>query len=432
MMAGGGGMRGWELAQRFDELATLAGAEVEATDRALAQLEADLEGVKGQWREAALALAAVYVPELTTEALAGAERRTGFRGYGRFDPIQARQKEEVRLRADLEAVGRDARYVDREALIGPEGSITRRLVEARDMLEPWVAECRVFEDQEGFLELVEIGYDTPAYAVRWWEPRYWRLWAAGDRICSALGMADFGDDVLPAYRRVAEPRERWKGVVAGIMAEVEEVRGVVQHHDRTLHRLQNLTSIYLDECREVMVRHLEGADAALLETWAEGERGLVVGIRKVAGLRAKQEALGEVMGVLRAERAQLVAERSKAVQKSGKFTSTKRRSAEQGVFIAEGFHRGRMEKVAQRRAKTLRTAGRIVAYDRYDRFDVAENAPELWWWEMTGRLPDRRMELWRYYERHPNPAVRREADEHGDLAAAALGDRDGDAFGDVS
>jgi hypothetical protein len=350
-----------------------------------------------------------------------------------MDPLKALAKEEVKLTAELAALSGDPAYVQREALIGPAGEITLRLREARDMLEPWLSECRAFEAQEGFLELVELGYDTPAYAVRWLEPRYWRLWAAGDRVCRALGLADFGDDVLPAWRRVSEPRDQWRARAQAIMAEVEAVRDVVQRHDATQLRLSQLGAIYLDECRSLLASHLHAADAALLEGWAEEERGRVAGVRVLAGARAKVEALGQVAEALGVDLRELRAQQQKAAAKALKYGAGKKAGQVYPVGSAPTDTAARLGRVTSRRTRWLDSVDRVERYRSYDRFDVQNNAPELWWFEMTGRRPDARLTGLRpWYDRHPDAVVAREAQEHDDATAAAMADRAGDPLGDVS
>jgi hypothetical protein len=426
-------MRGTELSARFRELADGLAGQVTETEAALARAVEARQAAVAEAAAAGSSLAAIYLPALDEVSLAAAERLTGFRGFTRMEPLKAMAREEVKLTAELTALSADPAFVQREVLIGPNGEITQRLKEARDMLEPWLADCRVFEEQEGFLELVELGYDTPAYAVRWLEPRYWRLWAAGDRICRALGLADFGDDLLPAWRRVSEPRDQWRAQAQAVMAEVEAVRGVVQRHDATQLRLSQLAAIYLDECRAVLASHLQSADAALLEGWAEEDRGRVVGVRRLASCRAKVEALGQVAEALGAELKELRAQQQRAAAKALKYGAGKKAYQEYPVGSAPADTSERLRRFGARRVRWLDNVDRVERYRSYERFDVMNNAPELWWFEMTGRRPDARLTGLRpWYDRHPDAAVAREAQEHDAATAAAMADRALDPLGDVS
>ncbi|HMV69341.1 MAG TPA: hypothetical protein PKA64_21040 [Myxococcota bacterium] len=425
-------MRGFDLAGVWGDYHASVTSEIEENGRAISALGEQRAGFVTAVAEAAGSLAAVFVPSLDAGALAEAERRTGFRGYSRFDPIKAMEREDQRLRAEIDAVRADERFQRREHLVGPYGEVTRRLEEARSMLEPWERECQAFEQLDGFAELLEVGYDTPEFSVRWWEARYWRIWATGDRICALLGMADFGDDVLPAYLKVREPRDRWRARVEEVMAEVRSLHDLVQRHDQAVTRLGGLAGIYLDECRAALARHLETADPALIESWNPDDRAVVLGVRRLAGCRAKVDLTDQLIAGVQALDAQLQRERAKAMRKSAKFSRPKNYNVDWGPSMRPSGT-ARLGKVGQAREKLREAAARIERYQDYERFDLQQNDPALWFAEMTGRRPSPLCsELRDWYDRNPDACVVRvgeDADEAVARAVSALGQDD---LGDVS
>src|SRR4029079_3084971 len=98
---------------------------------------------------------------------------------------------------------------------------------------------------------------------------------------------DFGDDVLPAWEKVRVPRDQWRSQKGLILAKRDEIHALVQRRAVIVGRLQDLEQIYLDECRQALAVHLGGADHPLLGEWAGSDRGVLMGLRKVAGLTAK-------------------------------------------------------------------------------------------------------------------------------------------------
>ncbi|MCB9699628.1 MAG: hypothetical protein H6738_22780 [Alphaproteobacteria bacterium] len=423
---------GHELAQQYREIAAATDQEIGELGRLLADLQGRRERLLPQREKAALDLASAHLTALTDPVLAQAERRTGFRGFQRMNPIVARERERGRLRTEIERLRAEERYVRREYLVGPNGTITARLAEARQMLEPWAQECARFEDLPSFLELVQTRYDTDHFERRWWEPAYWRLWAAGDKVCDALGLADFGDDVLPAYEKVREPRDRWKAQVEGIEAERDQVLALVKRHDDDVWRLDHLDEIYLSEACRALAEHLATADPALLEQWAEDDRGVIVATRRLAGLRAKVDHLDLMIeGV--GQWAQTLKGRSNEYQRKASKYAYGKKAYRQYPTPRWTKARTTLQKSAERRGKLASMADRLERYDRYDRFDAGSNAPELWWVEQTGSNPHAWMPRLRaWYQQHDVDLVHDGDDDHGAAIAATLAHQRLDGLGDVS
>lgn len=395
----------------LEEEVTAAAADLAALATEAAQLA---RAAQAEQREVAGALAAVYLPRLDAEALARAARWTGYQGFTRRDPIRAMAHEEARLKAELAKVLGDVRYVEREARVGPAGSLTRSLAEAKDFLAPWQLECERFEHLEGFLELLEVRYDTPEFEERWWQAGYWRHWAAGDRICDALGLGDFGDEVLPAWERVRAPRDQWKAEVERLQGEVVAIHELVRRHDQLRDRLTHLGEIYLDECHQQLGEHLVVADPSMLEIWAGGEpplgeaerRAVVVALKRLAGLTAKLDSYRQVgEGWARAEAARLETQAAAFTAKRARLLRNPRK-----LNLATDdppFHvRDKLARVRVRREKAGHTLRRVHAFDRYERFSLADD-PALWWLLFSDhRAPPVWMPEYRdWYGRHPDVSM---------------------------
>jgi hypothetical protein len=372
-------------------------------------------------------LAAAYLDQLDQASIDEAEALTGFRGFKKGRPLEAMAREQQALRRRIAEIEADTRFVRREYLVGPHGERTRALEEAQSLLDPWELECQRFEQHEGFTELVSLGYDTPAFAVPWWKPTYWRHWADGDRICAALEMSDFGDDVLPAWRKVDEERRRWRTEVALAETKVNEVHELVAERDQAQARLQRLPETTLQHCQELLGAFLADADAALLERWANEKsrddtaaRPRVLGLRRVAGLRAKLDILDEIdrQGV-QAVLDSLGARINKTGRKITKFQRPKYSTVSHADQTLDRSFPQKADKLQSQAASTELLLDRMLAYQDYERFPL-DQPPELWWEEFTGKRPTSLLpELRTWYQRNPTASRRREADDSVAQAAVA-------------
>lgn len=378
-------MIGREASTLFGQYASLTQAALDDSEALANELATAIAEVEAEHVALCATLSKVYLPELTEAALDAAEKATGFRGFTGRKPLIAMGREEAKLRTRLTQLEADERYIKREHLTGPQGTWTRELAEAKDLLEPWDQDCQRFEVLEGFQELIDIGYDTPAFEERWWQPDYWRHWAAGDRICSALELGDFGDDVLPAYKTAREPRDKWRVEVARIQGNITGVHDHVRMRDEVAYRLENLVSIYLSEAQDLLAKHLLRADEQLLATWAGDNRGLTVHLKRLSGLAAKREMLGEM------HQKWLVPTVATMQQNLQKFTLKSAKLARPKKWgIDVPIPAGVEEKLAAqvvRRQKLRDSVRRIRRFDRYERFDLAQ-PPETWWLHFNdGRRP---------------------------------------------
>ena len=357
---------------------------------------------------AVIELAAAYLPTMDTTALKRAERLTGFRGFTRQDPLTAMAREQAVLNKTITRIKDDRHYHRRKYLVGENGKYTVTLAEVHAMMEPWQAECAKFEDRNGFLELIQVKYDTPEFEEGWWQPSYWQHWANGDRICEELQMADFGDDVLPAYLKVATERNKWRAEEGRIEAKIQAVHDLVQQHDQCVERLPRLPQIYLEQCHKVMAGFFGQADMALLESWLDAEpaddRAIRMALRKVGGLKAKIRYLDE-MGSKGIEKQ--LEELNLRYQKYGrKATKYSRPKHHYTTVVDADLDLGFDQKYPKLQAEVVRTEEmlvRMMAFEEYGRFDLDANEPDQWWYTFTRAKPLRHLtpSTRGWYDRHP-------------------------------
>jgi hypothetical protein len=393
---------GSQVAAHYRHQAQKLVSVIESYRKLVAELQAADATLTEQRAQARRELAAVYLPELSDAAFERVGRLTGFQGFARRDPRAALAHERHVLEQSIATIEHDPRYMDRD-------NVARRLAaeveSARDTLAPLQAECDRFETQLGFTELVELGYDTPAFQVKWWQASYWKHWAAGDRICKALGMRDFGDDVLPAYKQHAEPRNYMRDEVKRIDSELDALHELVREHDRLADRYANLDAIFLAESQDYLGEHLEHADAALLEQWVAAEpslqRAVQVGLRKLAGLAAKKRFLGDIAQGTNTLVGQLDQRRRKASSKVEKFARPKHAYSSFPDHMINSEFDHKVTAMGQQRDKLGRRVHVLVQADNYAGFDL-RNDQELWWLYLMESPPPRvAPSLYDYYQRRP-------------------------------
>jgi hypothetical protein len=379
--------------------------------------------VSTQYDRARAELSAAYLLDLTPESLQRSEQLTGFRGFTRRDPLKALAHEEHVLKKTIARIMAEERWQRRQYLVGPEGELIRELAEAKSMLEPWQHECSKFEDLVGFNELYTIKYDTPEWSEFWYQPKYWKHWAAGDRICKQLNQPDFGDDVLPAYEKVKAPRDQWLGEVAKVDAKIDAVHKLVQTRDSAEQRIPMLPDLYLMQAQEQLSQFFVNADLGLLEEWLEqagGDRGVQQVLRRCAGLHAKQTFLTEMLdNGIKEQIAEFNRRAAKYDRKSTKFRRSKYSSRTFYDGDLDTKFRAKFSKYETQPAKLAKQVERLMSYDDYGTFDL-NNDPELWYVTFTKKRPSRftpRLRNW--YDRNPDAAPLLEQDDVGEAVATA-------------
>ena len=423
-------VNGTQLVTHYANQANTLSTLIEGHKQLIGELQQQDVTLATELVEAKRQLAAVYLPALTDAAFERAAKLTGFQGFQRRDPRLAMAQEKKVLEANLANIESDEHYQHRDTLVGQAGTLQQELDSAKETFAPLQAECEKFELLQDFQELVDVGYDTPQFKEKWWNASYWRHWSAGDRICKALDMKDFGDDVLPAYRKYQEPRDVMRADIQRLTAEIDATHKAVEEHDKLAARYKNLEAIYLQESQDFLGEHLEHADFALLETWVANEADILrpaqMGLRRLAGILAKRKFTGEMaqQGVPQII-GQLQERQQQAQQKVAKFSRPK--YAYQTFPDPDDFS----EKAAAIEAQRYKMQQRqyaLMQADDYYRYDLRQDQ-SMWWLYLLGSPPPRYYPgLYDYYGRHPGITVLVDDRDYVDLgtgrAARAFADRD--------
>lgn len=397
---------GHQLAAHFKSQADRLSGLIAAHQEVLENLKQRDRELQNELLAARRELASVYLEALDDRSLELVANMTGFQGFLRRDPRAAREQERKVLTSNIAKIEADERYQKRDVLAGPDGTLTQELQQNRETLAPLEAACQRFESLPEFTTLIAVGYDTPRFTEKWWHAAYWKYWAAGDRICKELGMNDFGDDVIPAYEKVAEPRNFMKAEVERLEKQLDEIHELVRQHDQLADRLAHLDEIYLAEAQDFLGEHLMNADAALLEQWAQDHpellRAVQMGVRKLAGIQAKRSILADMtQSGLPQTIQQLEQRRTKASQKHQKFSRPKHayRTFPRSM-IDDGFDDKARNMEAQL-DKLERRVDTLIENRNYAGFDL-RNDPYLWWWYFMESTPPRYAPHYlEYYQRNP-------------------------------
>ena len=371
-------------------------------------------------------LAQAYVPGLDADTLANAERLTGFRGFSRRDPLKAMEHERHTLTHRVAAIEASEQYVRRFALVGSAGEYTRAVEELQELERPWRVELDKYELLDGFLELIEVGYDTPQFADRWWQPIYWKHWGQGDDVCRELGMKDFGDDVLPAYREVKAKHDEVHTELRRALARKQAVHDLVQERDEAVARVPRLPQIFLEGAQGFLARFLDQADLPLLAEWLEDDRAIEMNLRVAIGLASQVQRLEELVLGVKAQREEMARRAAKYQRKIVKFQRSKYAYQQFGDNVLDLGLAAKEDKYRRRLAKTRKLAERIADWDDHADWDLAAD-PHAWWHDAVGKAPPESLmpKTARWYVKPPPGSMpARAVQEAVGEAAAALTDLD--------
>ncbi|MCB9547197.1 MAG: hypothetical protein H6706_15305 [Myxococcales bacterium] len=415
----------WQQAvQHYEQRQAEAEEVIAEYERLRTVVVEQIRVVHRQLGAARTALAAACLPALEATGIARAERLTGFRGFSRRDPFEVMAHRRSVLERTVARIQGDERYQRRVGLVGGGGELTEKLAEVRDTAGPFEEACTRFEELPRFQELIDAGYDTPQFNRSWWQADYWKLWAAGDKICSLLGMRDFGDDVRPAYLAAVKERDFWREEVTRVERLIADVHRLVAEHDRAQGTLSNLTQVILEECWQALAEFFEHADLPLLDTWLSKEtaedRGIRMALRRVAGLDAKEKFLRELQEQgLQPRLNDLDNRRRKYMARLRKLrTSSKMRTRAISPSWLDHRFGAKKSKLLGEVPGIERQVARVVAYEKYDRFQLSDS-PRLWWVTFTGSRPPRLLPATRgWYDRNPDATPSVAAEEIVDLNPA--------------
>lgn len=347
-------------------------------------------------------LAAHYLPGLTPQAVAAVPALTGYRRFEVNSPLAQLEQRRQQLSALVVAVEGDERYRRREQLLDPvAGELTLKLAEAERQLKFFNDSLARYENEPGFLGLIERRYDTDEYAGFWWELQYYSDWKHGDIITEKFEQQRFRD-VAESYLRLREARDEFRRDHEAARKERDEVEALVNQRAQALAGLETLAADVLDACRRQLREHLEYIDRDELASRAAHRPDLTDLVKRVEGIEKKLEYLDElVKRYLHTEREQLITAMTKLHAKVGKYSRPKHAYTLIPVEEANRWLKDPTQKLLARRRHFDESYRRVYEFERYDAFDYARRM--LWWDLMTdGRIDgDFIPEVHAWREQHP-------------------------------
>lgn len=393
--------------------------------RSLGQLLRENEAAQGehqsqvkaleQARDQALdELAALYLPAWTPESFAPIPTLTGYRQFEVNNPFELAEQRRRSLSSLVAGVEGDERYQRREQLLDPvAGELSLKVAEAGTQLKFFNDALAPYEEEPELHGLVERGYDTDAYGVKWWTLQYYRDWKHGDLIAEKFGKQSFRE-ALDDYLRLREARDEYQKDLQAAEQEKRVVEDLVKSRADALAALENLEVEALSLCRRQLREHLAFIDRQELATWSAAAPEMVGVIKRIHGIEKKIEYLDELARrYLHAEREQLIAASTKLTAKVEKYSRPKHAHTQIPVEQANSWLKDPTGKLAARRQRYDEGYRRVYEFDRYDVYDYARDM--LWWDLMTdGRvdgdfIPE--VQAWR--EQHPGGSRILESDIAG-------------------
>lgn len=356
-----------------------------------------------QTRDAALdELAALYLPAWTPAAFAPIPALTGYRQFEVNNPFALAEQRRQTLSSLVVSVEGDERYQRREQLLDPvAGELSLKVAEAGQQLKFFNDSLAPYEEEPELYGLVERGYDTEAYGVKWWSLQYYRDWKHGDLITEKFGKQSFRE-VLDDYHRLREARDEYQKDLRAAEKEKREVEDLVKSRADALAALENLEDESLAASRRQLREHLTFIDRQELATWSSAAPQFVGVIKRIHGIEKKIEYLEELaQRYLHAEREQLVNATTKLTKKVEKYSRPKYAYSGLPVEQANSWLGDPSQKLAARRTRYDESYRRVYEFERYDAFDYARDM--LWWDLMTdGRIDgDFIPEVQGWREQHP-------------------------------
>src|SRR6185503_3630252 len=136
---------GHQVAEHYRAQASTISGLIAGHRQLLDSLKQRDDELQAQLMAARRELASVYLKAIDDENLARVAKLTGFQGFERRDPRQAREQERKVLSSGVAKLEAEERYQKRDVLAGPDGTLSQELKQNQETLAPLQAECDKFE-----------------------------------------------------------------------------------------------------------------------------------------------------------------------------------------------------------------------------------------------------------------------------------------------
>ena len=348
-------------------------------------------------------LGAAVLPRLDAPSIAAAAAATGMVNLPAENIPQKLEQRRAWLTAQLTAITRDPRYVNRELLRHPNtGSLMTALNEANEYRRIANGFCESCELHPRFERLWAGGFGTPQEQSSWWRYSYWQDRSAAGELATKMGK--------PSFTEVRDEYKKTKGTVGVYDGEINRLRGEIaagEQLDRQYAEFWNehheLDQRGLEHTRGRIVQHLLGTDASQMQAMlrAASSPFLMLFLR-ASGLSAKINYLDNIQKNNLQQLQQELATQQQRLDQAE--TKTRKRWAPMPMdrfMKLNEDRRPRYEKRWQRFGKVYNT---VYVYDRYDRGRYYDDL--LWWDLMTrGRYDGMYIDdVSRFHQMHPGYA----------------------------
>lgn len=373
--------------------------EVETSQR---QHQEQMKALQEARNQALDELVQLSIPALSREAFASVPQLTGYRQFETNDPFERMERRRQELSARVVAIEADQRYQRRQQLLDPAaGDLILKRNELERQLKIMHETLARYDAEPEFAGLVQRGYDTEQYALKWRELQYYRDWKHGDLIAEKFGQQSFRD-VLYSYNQVKAGHAEFYRDYQLLRLEIAEIESLTAERAKCLTDLENIETDTLSACRQQLREHLEYIDRNDLAVWSAADPNRTGLLKRMHGIEKKMEYLDELARrYLEAEREQLLALRAKLDKKITKYRRPKNAYASIPIAEANSMLKDPRPKLSARRQRYNESYQTVYYYDRYDAFDFSRDM--LWWDVMTdGRIDgDFIPEVHAWREQHP-------------------------------
>lgn len=382
-------MRGYEVANLINERRNAIATEVMQLERFQRHAEHDAARLSGALEDAWVTLAATVVPILDGTGLDQVAQALHLRAIGAAQVRARLQTTHQQLADRLRRAEQNPLYVEREGALNAAAIQKAELTSA---YAPLLESTGALEAEPLFVELVDQRYDTPDYAVKFWQVSYYRHWKHGDLIVEKHG-ARYGVETFGAlavkYLAEREARDTLHAQLRGVREQTRAIGHAINDVDTLRQQLQDVPATVLTDTRRRVREHLKDLPEAEVFKLLQHSPASTLAYKRVIGLQKQMDYLRELARETRAPIQALRTQSNKLHRKAAKMMRTKNYSR---TFSRHEVDRtvgvDKSASWAKRRQRLHETRTRVVEFHHYDRYDPMRDL--LWWDYMSdGRLDGR-------------------------------------------
>lgn len=292
-------------------------------------------------------------------------------------------EERSALETEIARIEADPAYVEREARIN---ACSIHVAELERSLEPLRAWLVPLERDPHFGTLIESRYGTPEYVTPWYALAYYRHWKHGDQLVETFGaprgLATFAA-LRERWERESAARYTLEAEARHWFAERNRLEALVHRHAELHAQLRTIEERHWTATRARVHEHLAPLEARdLLNLVASYEPGSYAA-KRVTGIGAKIHYLRALQHEwLKKPVEQVQQKLTKAIGGLNKYSRPKHRNTTFDIGTMRRKYKVPQSTFERRWSKFELARHRILAFDRYDAYDHAQNM--VWWHLMTG------------------------------------------------